>query len=146
MSDLIDRETLKETMLHEVLKVDSEKKWDGGCWIRYKMFERVLASIPSAQSERKRGRWIESKDIIVRGTCSCCGWDAITDETDVVGMPFCPNCGARMGGEPKKGKWQWTDDTYTCSECAYHAYGKAWEILNGVLQICPNCGAKMERK
>lgn len=48
------------------------------------------------------------------------------------------------GGEPKKGKWQWTDGTYTCSGCAYHAYGKAWEILSGDLQLCPNCGAKME--
>ena len=48
------------------------------------------------------------------------------------------------GGEPKKGKWKWTDGTYTCSECSYHAYGKAWEILNGVLQLCPNCGARME--
>lgn len=49
-------------------------------------------------------------------------------------------------GKPKKGKWKWADGAYTCSECSYHARGKAWEILNGVLQLCPNCGAKMERE
>lgn len=50
----------------------------------------------------------------------------------------------RGGGEPKRGKWKWTDGTYTCSKCSYHASEKAWEILNGVLQLCPNCGARME--
>lgn len=49
------------------------------------------------QSEQKKGKWIEDDDYIVRGTCSCCGWKAIVDETDVVGMPFCPKCGAEMG-------------------------------------------------
>lgn len=47
---------------------------------------------------RKTGKWIESNDAIIGDTCSCCGWLAITAETDVAGMPFCPNCGAAMGG------------------------------------------------
>lgn len=51
------------------------------------------------QPERKKGKWIESKDTIISGACSCCGWNAIIFETDVAGMPFCPNCGAQMEEE-----------------------------------------------
>lgn len=47
----------------------------------------------------KHGRWIEIDDELITGTCSVCGWDAIFAETDVVGMPYCPNCGAYMKGE-----------------------------------------------
>ena len=31
---------LSDAMYHEAFETDSElQKWDGGCWIRYKMFE-----------------------------------------------------------------------------------------------------------
>lgn len=46
----------------------------------------------------KHGKWIEEDDAIITGTCSVCGWNAIFAETDVSGMPYCPNCGARMDG------------------------------------------------
>ena len=50
MADLIDRQELRKAMYHEAFETDSdEQRWDGGCWIRYKMFERVLDSLPSAQ-------------------------------------------------------------------------------------------------
>lgn len=49
MSDLIDRQELRRAMYHEAMEKDSnEQKWDSGCWIRYKMFERVVDSIPQA--------------------------------------------------------------------------------------------------
>ena len=39
--DLIDRDALNDAMYHEAFETDSEwQKWDSGCWIRYKMFER----------------------------------------------------------------------------------------------------------
>ncbi len=48
--DLISRQAMREAMYHEAMEKDSdEQKWDGGCWIRYKMFERVIESIPSEQ-------------------------------------------------------------------------------------------------
>lgn len=47
-------------------------------------------------NEAQRGKWIEENDIIVHGHCSSCGWNAIWQETDVFGMPYCPNCGSRM--------------------------------------------------
>jgi len=46
----------------------------------------------------RHGRWIEVDDAYNRisGRCSNCGWKAHLYEDDVVGMPYCPNCGARM--------------------------------------------------
>lgn len=50
MDDLISRKAMREAMYHEAMEKDSdEQKWDGGCWIRYKMFERVIESLPSAE-------------------------------------------------------------------------------------------------
>ena len=43
-----------------------------------------------------KGKWIEVDNGLVSGRCSLCGWEAVIMETDVCGMPFCPNCGARM--------------------------------------------------
>lgn len=52
MSDLIDRRALRSDMYHEAFEKDSdEQRWDSGCWIRYKMFERVVDRQPSEQSE-----------------------------------------------------------------------------------------------
>ena len=79
----------------------------------YKMFEgedtlyldandvgSVLASLPSAQPERKTGRWIPQKDkwgdyvTTVDGyVCSEC------NNFDCMEENYCPNCGARMEGE-----------------------------------------------
>lgn len=40
---LIDADALRETMYHEAFETDTDmQKWDGGCWIRYKMFENAL--------------------------------------------------------------------------------------------------------
>ena len=35
----------------------------------------------------------------VTGCCSHCGWEVYLYDTDVVGMPYCPNCGAKMDKE-----------------------------------------------
>lgn len=45
--DLIDRDALNDAMYHEAFETDSAlQKWDSGCWIRYKMFERHRDSAP----------------------------------------------------------------------------------------------------
>lgn len=61
----------------------------------------ILEDLPSAQPERKRGRWMLSKmyeSDHVAMICSECG--ATYDKT-VAGCFFnyCPNCGADMRGE-----------------------------------------------
>lgn len=60
----------------------------------------VIGALPSAQPERKEGTWIVRMQ---RGnwndreykTCSECGMTFV--DLDVAN--FCPNCGAKMGGE-----------------------------------------------
>lgn len=52
---------------------------------------------PLRNGDSKVGRWMHDKDdSLISGYCSCCGWLSIICETDVAGMPFCPNCGAKM--------------------------------------------------
>lgn len=61
-------------------------------------FEDACCAIEDAPAidPVKHGHWIEIDDELITGTCSVCGWDAIFAETDVVGMSYCPNCGAKM--------------------------------------------------
>lgn len=104
MSDYIKREELKQRMYHEAFENDASydernpmAKWDSGLWIRYKLFENVLADIPSADVvERKRGEWID-KGADLDGTwyyqCSNCHADVIEEQ-----YPNCPYCLARMKG------------------------------------------------
>ena len=45
--DLIDRDAFRKTMYHDTFETDSDlQKWESGCWIRYKMFERNIESAP----------------------------------------------------------------------------------------------------
>lgn len=103
MTDYIKREALEQMMYHEAFENDASydernpmAKWNSGLWIRYKLFENVLASIPSADVvERKRGEW--KHDIGDKWYCSCCfnvihtegSWEKPTKK-------FCDECGADM--------------------------------------------------
>lgn len=52
----IDVDMLCEKMYHEAFETDSdEQRWDSGCWIRYKMFERVVNSMPILDISGKEG-------------------------------------------------------------------------------------------
>ena len=69
------------------------------CGLRTAM--SILKEMPSAQPERKMGRWInaypdiEPNPMFMYGICSVCGFEqAISNK-----LNFCPNCGARMEGE-----------------------------------------------
>lgn len=45
---LIDADALRARMYHEAFETDTPmQKWDSGCWIRYKMFERMEESAPT---------------------------------------------------------------------------------------------------
>ena len=45
---LIDADAMRAAMYHEAFETDSAmQKWDGGCWIRYKLFERIEESLPT---------------------------------------------------------------------------------------------------
>ena len=45
---LIDADALRAKMYHEAFGNDTPmQKWDSGCWIRYKMFERMEEAAPT---------------------------------------------------------------------------------------------------
>lgn len=91
-NDLISRQVLKQAMYHEAFEVDSEmQKWDKGCWIRYKLVEKIVDSMPSVQPEQKTRRWIDMDDHVM---CSCCGATHYGADKN-----YCPNCGAKMESE-----------------------------------------------
>lgn len=95
MKYLIDRELLKSRMYEEAFEKESDmQRWDSGCWIRYKLFENVLAEMPV--EEPKTGKWTvdENRERTFdyrRFYCSCCGNWTTYGESD-----YCPNCGAKM--------------------------------------------------
>lgn len=53
MSDrLISADALRQRMYHDAFETDTEmQRWDGGCWIRYKMFENALEDAPTVDAE-----------------------------------------------------------------------------------------------
>ena len=65
-----------------------------------KMLKEIEKDMPSAP-QKMCGHWIDVNDSYNRisGKCSVCGWEAHMYEDDVVGMDYCPNCGADMRGE-----------------------------------------------
>lgn len=58
----------------------------------------ALFTLPSAEPERKRGKWIQDGHHIQCNQCgiSICDKDR---EGDVLPKKFCPNCGSYNGGE-----------------------------------------------
>ena len=78
---------------------DGADEWDGSRdeW-RDKFITEFIEAVPSAQPERKRGKWINRSFNIIypeweRYKCSACGGFSYSYE-------FCPHCGADMrGGE-----------------------------------------------
>ena len=53
---LIDADKFDERMYQKAFIDDSDmQKWDSGCWIRYKMYERVRDSMPTIVEADKEG-------------------------------------------------------------------------------------------
>ena len=61
---LIDADALGNRLYHEVFEKDSEdQRWDSGCWMRYRLFEKVLREQPTvAQPEIMRCRECKLRD------------------------------------------------------------------------------------
>lgn len=98
MAEYIDKVKLEQAMYQKAFIEDSDlTKWDGGCWIRYKLFENVLEKTETADVQPVvHGKWVN--DI----QCSNCGWymeDDVTISPMMVFFDYCPHCGAKMDGE-----------------------------------------------
>lgn len=90
MGRTIDADALRARMYHESFETDSDmQKWDSGCWIRYKLFEKCLNEQPTVQPQRTRGRWVEFDYPWFK--CSQCG--AVREKGAFL-ENYCPNCGA----------------------------------------------------
>lgn len=99
---LIDADALSERMYHDAFEIDSDmQKWEHGCWIRYKMFERAIEDAPTVQPERKDGSWMiekvyEDEYGIEKFNYFCSECRAPAYEFF---QPYCQRCGAKMRGE-----------------------------------------------
>lgn len=112
MSDLIDRQAAIDAIKREQAYYAPE---DGAeIFYEYNHAIKALKNLPSAQPERKRGKWELKEDILSwEGTfdgyfCSECGKGFLNDlccnnGADWVDVKkdfkFCPFCGADMRGE-----------------------------------------------
>lgn len=99
MDKYINANEFRAMMFHGAFEEDSDlQRWDGGCWIRYRMFERALEQIePADVVEVKRGQWIPQEYMseidsftYTEYKCSNCG------EISKKKSNYCPNCGASM--------------------------------------------------
>ena len=84
--------------------MDDPEISDFGRWQHSNGFNTALVAVkcdldkvPSAQPERKTGRWNCSDDMYESAVCSVCGWDT-TEPWDHIRhwFNYCPNCGADM--------------------------------------------------
>jgi len=62
-------------------------------------FDDVMGMPPADVRENIHGEWIIDDTETIHGHCRKCGWESHYYEDDVVGMNFCPNCGADMRGD-----------------------------------------------
>ena len=96
MSDLISRHAAIDCVNH--VRFGMEK-------MAFDIATTALLELPSAQPERKKGRWIlyenqRQEDVDNDNylyICSECGKSDLHAKTQKV--PFCWNCGSRMDGE-----------------------------------------------
>lgn len=94
MSDLIDRQdAIYALRTHE--RKASKKWFDNQLDIEWNNAIDIccydIEDLPSAQPERKRGRWIDDGDPFM-WECGCCGYRVKRYNN----TRYCPNCGADM--------------------------------------------------
>ena len=88
---LIDADDFGNRMYHEAFEKDSDlQKWDSGCWIRYRLFEKVLREQPTVHPARKPGTFLHP--VSYEWICSECGCVFEREPH----YKFCPECGADM--------------------------------------------------
>lgn len=105
MPRLIDADAFERAMYEEAFEKDTNmQRWDSGCWIRYKLYERVLDEQPTIDAEPVRhGKWIfkptfpndDSEFPMGSLVCSICG----SHHSNETPCNYCDNCGARMDNE-----------------------------------------------
>ena len=89
----VDRERLINTLCHSpICYMDGTVEMSAVLDIAEGMPVEEVAVV-------RHGHWVDLRDEeneTRAGYCSACGWESHVYEDDVIGMPYCPNCGARM--------------------------------------------------
>ena len=152
---LIDADALGNRMYHESFEKDSDlQRWDGGCWIRYKLFEQVLREAPtidpthSTPSNTLGALDCVSRQDAIGAICSVCGndcdkskflYDAPQDEQIII----CPEhyVLTQLPSAQKTGKWIKNDNgTWSCNRCHSWIPDEQHYYAN----FCLYCGCRME--
>ena len=165
---LVDADALGNRMYHESFEKDSDlQRWDGGCWIRYKLFEQVLRAAPTIDPTHPTpSKALGALDCVERQAAI----EACTDRNGIciakqrlLELPsvhpdkdliHLQKEQAYMQGyederKPRKGKWTRHCDGnewyWYCSSCKEHWYEEdLWMGGNSFPNFCPNCGCRME--
>ncbi len=98
--DLIDR----QAAIDALWKVHQNRPLDSDRWVITDCLQEI-DKLPSAQPERKKGKWINDNGLY---QCSCCKhlWSELwwvencPMERMYKIMRYCPNCGAEMEDNP----------------------------------------------
>jgi len=97
MSDLISREAAIKAVN------DALRSWSYMVEWRDNEIRKAIKEVPSAQPERKKGKWIHDGEDIPHGVdwmhCSVCG--RRDPHVPAAMTNFCPNCGAEMEDEKR---------------------------------------------
>ena len=102
MDDLISRQ---DAVIALVGKGQASKRYKlGQIWeLNFDEIREAIAKVPSAQPERKKGKWMrQESDYFWADICSECRVAYIGENYGMFNKPpvnYCPNCGAYMRGE-----------------------------------------------
>ena len=104
MSDLISRQAAIEAV-YEALRTPLPCYGNDLLQDSMTLAKAIVKNIPSAEPERKKGKWVYKPNEYDDSTyeCSQCGepWTLIDGTPEENNMKFCPNCGAKL---------DWSDD------------------------------------
>ena len=157
---LIDADALNEAMYRKSFETDDgRQRWDGGLWIRYKVFEEARDEAPTIDAEPARhGKWLHPEEDdedyhTVSCSCSVCGWKFNLYEDDIDGAPYCAVCGAKMepvsplyqvDGAVEEGQTAEAVPEVRCKDCKYFTPGRyvgAWGMCAFDQSAMPECSS-----
>ena len=96
--DLIDRqvaiEAIEKLLLPQINGETAAAEINHIAWLCAINCAKVMIKhLPSAQPERRAGKWIKQNPLVDTEECSLCKYNILSEELET---PFCPWCGAEM--------------------------------------------------